>query len=74
MKNSAKAYLCYRIYRHAMTLKPKVLSAADAKKYLIDALREYFYSHGRILSLQDEIKIIKWINSVTQGATEFAIE
>ncbi len=68
MKASSKTYLCYRIYLHAMTLKRQVLSEIDAKKYLIDALREYFYSLGKVLKLHEEITLIKIIDSAVYDA------
>lgn len=68
MSNSNKAYLCFRIYLHGMTIERKVMSVADSKESLIKALREFFFARGKILSIKDEMNLVNSLSLATEQA------
>lgn len=67
---ASKTYLCYRMYLHSMTEEKDTMQEEDAITYLSNALREYFYSKGKMLEEEDEKALLMLIERAAYQASE----
>ena len=65
-----RAYLCFRIYLHAMTQERDSLDEAEASYFLAHALREYYASKGRRLTCMEESRILHDITLASESSPE----
>lgn len=64
-----KAYLCFRVYLHNICMTRQTMPESDTEQYLQDALKEYFQAGDKVLSSQEEMKILRYVKRSRQRAT-----
>lgn len=63
-----KAYLCFRVYLHNLSTQRRAIPKSDAELYLQDALKEYFQVETKVLTLDEELKILRYIKRLRKQA------
>ncbi len=68
LSDGNKAYLCFRVYLHNICMERQTMPESDTELYLQDALKEYFYAGAKVLSLQEELKILRYLKRLRKQA------
>ncbi len=68
LSNANKTYLCFRVYLHSICMERQAMPESDTELYLQDALKEYFQAGEKILSFQEELKILRYLKRLRQLA------
>jgi len=63
------AYLCFRVYLHNICMTRQTLPESESEQYLQDALKEYFQAGAKVLSIQEEVKILRYLKRLRQQAS-----
>ncbi len=63
-----KAYLCFRVYLHSICMGRQRMPESDTELYLQDALKEFFQAGAKVLSLQEQLKILRYLKRLRQQA------
>lgn len=56
-----KTYLCFRVYLHNLCTQRRGIPKSDAELYLQDALKEYFQAESKVLAVEEELIILRYI-------------
>ncbi len=68
LSDANRAYLCFRLYLHGICMERHQLPESEAELYLLDALLEYFSGKNRILSKNDELRILRYLKRSRNNA------
>jgi hypothetical protein len=68
LSDANKTYLCFRVYLHNICMERPKMPESDTELYLQDALKEYFYAGAKVLSLREELKILRYLKRLRKQA------
>ena len=63
-----KTYLCFRVYLHNICTARQTMPNSDTEIYLLDALKEYFQADAKVLSVREELNILRYVRRLRNQA------